>query len=623
MIHLDMRTVVFLAAISYLVCTVFVIQLWRQSRGRFDGINLLAINSVLQTVALTLIVSRGAIPDWVSIFLANVLTMTGAVLSYVGLERFLRKPGPQLHNGLLLVVACFALGMFSLIHPDLPKRTLVVSVFFLIVCAQCVWLLWRRVEPALRLLAFGIGMVFAGYCLLSLVRIAGYFAGATAPGDYFQSTAFNALVIIAYQTLLVLLTYSLVLMVNRRLVIEIAAQHDKFARAFQLAPYAITMTRLSDGVIVDVNDQFVALSGYDRAEVVGKSPNDLQLWERDEDRVAVTEALAREGVVAAREMNFRTKSGAPVTGLFSANTLPAEGGSHVLSCILDITGSKQTATALLESEARRQAEASALLEDQHQARLAALNLMDDAVAAHNRAEAALAAQERLGRLYATLSQSNQDIVRCTSEDVLFPQICRDAVKLGGLKMAWIGLVDETRQMVMPVASFGDAADYLTNALISLDAGNPRGRGPTTNSIRESRPVWCQDFLQDPRTAPWHERGARAGWKASASLPLHRGGVTVGALTLYAGETNFFDDAIRKLLIDMAADISFAMDSYASIAERKRAEAKMAEQLDELRRWQQVTLGREGRVMAMKKEVNSLLAELGQPPRYPSAAEAET
>jgi PAS domain S-box-containing protein len=64
----------------------------------------------------------------------------------------------------------------------------------------------------------------------------------------------------------------------------------------------------------------------------------------------------------------------------------------------------------------------------------------------------------------------------------------------------------------------------------------------------------------------------------------------------------------------------------TIATRTRAEAMaatLAKQLDELRRWQQVTLGREGRVMAMKQEVNNLLAELGRPPRYPSAVEAET
>ena len=110
MIHLDMRTVVFLAAISYLVCTVFVIQLWRQSRGRFDGMNLLAINFVFQTVGLYLILSRGAIPDWVSIALANILMLAGALLSFIGLERFLQKPGPQLHNYFLLAAASVALA---------------------------------------------------------------------------------------------------------------------------------------------------------------------------------------------------------------------------------------------------------------------------------------------------------------------------------------------------------------------------------------------------------------------------------------------------------------------------------------------------------------------------------
>ena len=294
--------------------------------------------------------------------------------------------------------------------------------------------------------------------------------------------------------------------------------------------------------------------------------------------------------------------------------------SLLYSIVHDISDRKQAARQLAESEARRQAEMSAALKAQQQGQFAALNLMEDAIAARTSAEEALSALARLSRLYATLSQSNLAIVRCNSEAALFPQICREAVNFGGLKMAWIGLVDETGQKIMPVASFGDATDYLANALLSMDAENPRGQGPTATAIREDRPVWCQDFLHDPRTAPWHEGGARAGWMASASLPLRRAGVIVGALTLYAGEANFFDDAIRKLLVEMAADISFAMDSYAAMAERKRAEAQLIEQLDELRRWQQAMLNREGRILAMKKEINDLLAAHGQPPRYPSAAD---
>jgi len=58
-----------------------------------------------------------------------------------------------------------------------------------------------------------------------------------------------------------------------------------------------------------------------------------------------------------------------------------------------------------------------------------------------------------------------------------------------------------------------------------------------------------------------------------------------------------------------------------ITERKRVELKLAEQLDELRRWQEVMLGREMRTIEVMHEVNELLAQAGQPPRYPSAEQA--
>jgi len=55
-----------------------------------------------------------------------------------------------------------------------------------------------------------------------------------------------------------------------------------------------------------------------------------------------------------------------------------------------------------------------------------------------------------------------------------------------------------------------------------------------------------------------------------------------------------------------------------ITERKQAEAQLAEQLDDLRRWHDATIGREMRVLDLKHEVNELLGQSGQPPRYPSA-----
>ena len=45
-----------------------------------------------------------------------------------------------------------------------------------------------------------------------------------------------------------------------------------------------------------------------------------------------------------------------------------------------------------------------------------------------------------------------------------------------------------------------------------------------------------------------------------------------------------------------------------------------EQLEELRRWQTITLGREKRIDELKRQVNRLLAEAGKPVRYASAQE---
>jgi diguanylate cyclase (GGDEF)-like protein/PAS domain S-box-containing protein len=182
--------------------------------------------------------------------------------------------------------------------------------------------------------------------------------------------------------------------------------------------------------------------------------------------------------------------------------------------------------------------------------------------------------ERLTRLYAALSQCNQAIVRCTSEADLFPQICREAVTHGGMKMVWIGLLDG--QDLTPAASSGEGTGYLEGIQISVDASEPAGRGPAGVSLREDRPFWCQDFQQDPATAPWHERASSFGWRASATLPLHRDGRVVGAFTLYADEVNAFDEAARNLLVKMAMDIDYALTGFARETARRLAESELAE-----------------------------------------------
>lgn len=182
--------------------------------------------------------------------------------------------------------------------------------------------------------------------------------------------------------------------------------------------------------------------------------------------------------------------------------------------------------------------------------------------------------ERLKNLYAALSQCNQAIIRSKNEAELFPIICRDAIDFGGMQMAWIGIADETAKELKVMSYYGKGSEYLDNLHISIDPENPSSHGPTGIAFHQNIPVWCQDFQHDPATSLWHERGKQFGWGSSAALPLSRGNKVVGVFTLYAKESNVFDEAVQHLLEEMVMDISYALDSFDHEIARQKAENEL-------------------------------------------------
>jgi PAS domain S-box-containing protein len=182
--------------------------------------------------------------------------------------------------------------------------------------------------------------------------------------------------------------------------------------------------------------------------------------------------------------------------------------------------------------------------------------------------------QQLTKIYKTLSLCNRAIIYTKTPEELFEKICEYSVQVGGMKMAWIGLIDHKTNFIRPVASSGDEKNYLDGIEISTIASDPSGRGPTGTAILEDHPVWCQDFMNDPSTAPWHERGKAVGWRASAALPIHKNGEVVGAFMIYSNHVNVFDTMIQKLIVEMTMNISFALDTFEKEIEKKAAEAEL-------------------------------------------------
>ncbi|MDP8567401.1 bifunctional diguanylate cyclase/phosphodiesterase [Methylophilus aquaticus] len=187
--------------------------------------------------------------------------------------------------------------------------------------------------------------------------------------------------------------------------------------------------------------------------------------------------------------------------------------------------------------------------------------------ARTREHAARKNSQRQAQLYLALRQCNQAIVRCQSRQALFEQICRIIVVFGHAKMVWIGELDADNETILAVATYGEGTDYLNRVTISANMDIASGRGPCGLSIATDNPCWVDDFLNDSRTVMWHQHAAQFGWAACASLPLHCAGKVVGCLSLYADQPGAFDSEVQNLLLEMAADIDFALDRFAIESER--------------------------------------------------------
>src|SRR5579859_1734922 len=125
----------------------------------------------------------------------------------------------------------------------------------------------------------------------------------------------------------------------------------------------------------------------------------------------------------------------------------------------------------------------------------------------------------LANLYAALSEANAALARAQSRDQLFQDMCRIAVTRGGFNFAWVGVSNRQSAVLEPVVSYGSAHGFLDGLDLSLDADKSGGRHPATSAARGGRAHVCNDTLQEPRMALWHERMRKYSIRSAASVPL--------------------------------------------------------------------------------------------------------
>jgi len=204
--------------------------------------------------------------------------------------------------------------------------------------------LWRRLRD------WRIGTLTAILALLSGRQIFTLINEIDHPHDSIWGHAAEIpALFISFLTLLALFLFGRMLIEKQRAVDALKISEHKFSKAFRFTPDSITIFRLHDGTVIDVNEGFERITGISREEAIGRTTRDLGLWADAQDWRRFLQTIKRDGRIRDFESTIRSRSGKVIAFQASAESFNLNGRAHVVSVARDISQSRQRQRELIEA----------------------------------------------------------------------------------------------------------------------------------------------------------------------------------------------------------------------------------------------------------------------------------
>ncbi|MFZ5610343.1 MAG: response regulator [Pseudomonadota bacterium] len=108
---------------------------------------------------------------------------------------------------------------------------------------------------------------------------------------------------------------------------EARHEHSRrlFEKVFSVSPAIISLTELSTGTYIDVNDRFLEAFGYRKADIIGRTAYDINIWTDVKDRERVLAIIKAGKEVRDLNVDLRTRDGRIMPVSVSGTTLQMEG----------------------------------------------------------------------------------------------------------------------------------------------------------------------------------------------------------------------------------------------------------------------------------------------------------
>ena len=184
------------------------------------------------------------------------------------------------------------------------------------------------------------------------------------------------------------------------------------------------------------------------------------------------------------------------------------------------------------------------------------------------------ASQRLAKMYAALSATNEAILRARTADELYDLVCDAAVHVGNSLAAAVLLVEPETTWLRPVAGTGHSVEQIKRTRFSIDQENVYGQGVCGKAFRTQSTHVNDDVLNSEQGKPWRQSSLQTGVVASCGVPLTRHGQSVGVILFFLSQSSAINKEIIALLTRIGKNLSFALENFDRADEKNRADQRI-------------------------------------------------
>ncbi len=337
---IDIRTLVIIITVSSLLQVIALFLQYRVNKTT-PGIGWWLLGFTSMAIGYGFLFLRDIVPiRLITIIFANALVLSGLIFIYIGILRFLNKK--ENRSIVIFIFTVFILSFFYYTYFDnnITLRTVIIySALAAISLFTAQILLFNKAYLVTTALYFNTALFLINGCYFAFRAV---FTLTVDPvSGLFNSTVVQTVSFLFLFVQGILLTFGLIIMVNERLNAENREARENLELIFNTIPDAVLVTRWTEDYSVDLNEGFTALTGYTRAEVIGKSSRDINIWKNPAERQQFVTSLKEKGFCENLETGFRHKDGSQLTAIMSAKIITLQGIPHIICVVRDITERKQ------------------------------------------------------------------------------------------------------------------------------------------------------------------------------------------------------------------------------------------------------------------------------------------